>query len=209
MTDDGVPRRLRAGPACRRGGGKSRAPGGCGRARHAAARRGPGDAQGPLRRLILLALLLGGGTYGAYAGHQWWTTGRFFVTTDDAYVQADISTLAAKVSGYLEAVPVVNGQAVKAGDVIARIEDGDYRLALKAAEDKLATQGSVIARIARQAEAARAQVLQGRPRSTPPRPTRSGPPPTTSASSSSRNPNSPPSRAWSSPGPTATGRTPP
>ncbi len=56
---------------------------------------------------------------------------------------------------------MVNGQAVKAGDVIARIEDGDYRLALKAAEDKLATQGSVIARIARQAEAARAQVLQG------------------------------------------------
>ena len=115
----------------------------------------------PLRRLVLVALLLGGGGYGAYAGHEWWTTGRFFVSTDDAYVQADISTLAAKVSGYLEAVPVVNGQAVKAGDVIARIEDGDYRLALKAAEDKLATQGSTIARIARQAEAARAQVLQG------------------------------------------------
>ncbi|MET7247329.1 HlyD family secretion protein [Methylobacterium sp. EM32] len=122
----------------------------------------PEKRKRPLRRLILGALVLGGGAYGAYAGHEWWTTGRFFVSTDDAYVQADISTLAAKVSGYIEAVPVVNGQAVKAGDVIARIEDGDYRLALKAAEDKLATQGSTIARIARQAEAARAQVLQGR-----------------------------------------------
>ena len=75
-------------------------------------------------------------------------------------MQADISVLAAKVPGYLAAVPVVNGQAVKAGAVIARLDDGDYRLALKAAEDKLATQESTIARVSRQAEAAQAQVLQ-------------------------------------------------
>ncbi len=114
----------------------------------------------PLRRAILLALLvvaLGGG---AYSGWQWWTVGRFFVSTDDAYVQADISVLAAKVPGYLEAVPVVNGLSVKKGDVIAKLDDGDYRLALQAAQDKLATQESTIARIARQAEAARAQVAQ-------------------------------------------------
>ncbi len=114
----------------------------------------------PLRRVVLglvLCLGLGGG---AYAGWDWWTVGRFFVGTDDAYVQADISVLAAKVSGYLEAVPVVNGQAVKRGDVIARLDAGDYRLAVRAAEDKLATQESTIARIGRQGEAAQAQVLQ-------------------------------------------------
>ena len=114
----------------------------------------------PLRRAVLglvLCTALGGG---AYAGWDWWTVGRFFVSTDDAYVQADISVLAAKVSGYLEAVPVVNGQAVRRGEVIARLDDGDYRLALKAAQDKVATQESTIARIGRQSEAARAQVLQ-------------------------------------------------
>ncbi|MCJ2073804.1 HlyD family secretion protein [Methylobacterium sp. J-030] len=114
----------------------------------------------PLRRAVLLAVLavaLGGG---GYAGWQWWTVGRFFVSTDDAYVQADISVLAAKVPGYLEAVPVVNGVSVKKGDVIAKLDDGDYRLALQAAQDKLATQESTIARIARQAEAAQAQVAQ-------------------------------------------------
>ncbi|RVU21716.1 HlyD family secretion protein [Methylobacterium oryzihabitans] len=121
----------------------------------------PGRRRRPLRRLLLLTALAGALGGGAYAVREYVEVGRFMVSTDDAYVQADISTLAAKVSGYLDAVPVVNGQAVKAGDVIARIEDGDYRLALKAAEDKLATQGSTIARIARQAEAARAQVLQG------------------------------------------------
>lgn len=114
----------------------------------------------PLRRVVLLLLLCAALGGGAYAGWQWWTVGRFFVSTDDAYVQADISVLAAKVPGYLAAVPVVNGQAVKAGAVIARLDDGDYRLALKAAEDKLATQESTIARIGRQAEAAQARVLQ-------------------------------------------------
>ncbi|MEH3116486.1 MAG: HlyD family secretion protein [Methylorubrum populi] len=120
----------------------------------------PAKPRRPLRRAILSALLLAGLGGGAYAGWDWWTVGRFFVSTDDAYVQADISVLAAKVSGYLEAVPVVNGQVVKRGDVIARLDDGDYRLALKAAQDKLATQESTITRIGRQAEAAQAQVLQ-------------------------------------------------
>ncbi len=114
----------------------------------------------PLRRAVLGLVLCAGLGGGAYAGWDWWTVGRFFVSTDDAYVQADISVLAAKVSGYLEAVPVVNGQAVKRGDVIARLDDGDYRLAVTAAQDKLATQESTIARIGRQAEAAQAQVLQ-------------------------------------------------
>lgn len=114
----------------------------------------------PLRKLLLTTLLaaaLGGGGYEAW---QWWTVGRFFVSTDDAYVQADISVIAAKVSGYLEQVPLMNGQAIRKGDVIARVDDGDYRLALRAAEDKLATQASTIARIARQAEAAEASVAQ-------------------------------------------------
>src|SRR6478735_9706249 len=86
----------------------------------------------PLKRLVLLVLLLAAGIGGAYEAWQWWSVGRFFVATDDAYVQADISVLAAKVPGYLEAVPVVNGLSVKKGAVIAKLDDGDYRLALQA-----------------------------------------------------------------------------
>ncbi|KQO60765.1 MULTISPECIES: HlyD family secretion protein [unclassified Methylobacterium] len=107
--------------------------------------------------LIVLTLALAGG---GYKGYEWWTVGRFFVSTDDAYVQADISILAAKVPGYLAAVPVMNGQAVKQGDVIARLDDGDYRLAAQAAHDKLLTQQATIARIGRQVEATQAQLLQ-------------------------------------------------
>ena len=120
----------------------------------------PGKRRSVRRVLLPLVLCaaLGGG---AYAGWQWWMVGRFFVSTDDAYVQADISVLAAKIPGYLAAVPVVNGERVRQGAVIARLDDGDYRLALQAAQDKLATQESTIARIGRQAEAAQAQVAQG------------------------------------------------
>jgi membrane fusion protein (multidrug efflux system) len=112
------------------------------------------------RKFVLATLLLAGLGGGAYKAHEWWTVGRFFVSTDDAYVQADISVLAAKIPGYLAAVPVVNGQTMHRGDVIARIDDGDYRLAAQAAHDKLVTQQAAIARIARQVEAAQAQMLQ-------------------------------------------------
>ncbi|KAB1076047.1 HlyD family secretion protein [Methylobacterium planeticum] len=124
---------------------------------------GPASAQRrkPLRRLLLLGLLAAGLAGGAHKAQEWWTVGRFFVSTDDAYVQADISVLAAKVPGYLAEVPVRNGQSVRKGDVIARLDDGDYRLALEAAHDKFQTQQATIARIGHQIEAARAQIAQG------------------------------------------------
>ncbi|MEK0081532.1 HlyD family secretion protein [Benzoatithermus flavus] len=120
----------------------------------------PAQPRRPWRRLVLVAVLAAALGYGGYEARHWWTEGRFLVGTDDAYVQADITLLAAKVSGYVASVEVADNQAVKAGDVIARIDDGDYRLALQAARDKLATQDGTIARIARQIEAAKASVAR-------------------------------------------------
>jgi membrane fusion protein, multidrug efflux system len=112
------------------------------------------------KRLILFAVLAGGLAFGGYEGVQWWNTGRFMVSTDDAYVQADITILSAKVSGYVSSLAVSNNQSVKAGDLIAKIDEGDYRLALQSAKDKLATQQSSIERIGKQIDAARASVAQ-------------------------------------------------
>ena len=120
----------------------------------------PDPARRSFKKPVLLTLLAGALAFGAYEGHGWWTSGRFAVSTDDAYVQADITTLSAKVSGYVESVAVTNNQSVRAGDLIARIDPGDYRLALQAAQDKLSTQQSTILRIGRQEEAARASVAQ-------------------------------------------------
>lgn len=112
------------------------------------------------KKPIVLAILLAAIGFGGYEGYQWWETGRFLVSTDDAYVQADITILSAKISGYIASVAVANNQSVKAGDLIAKIDEGDYRLALQSAKDKLATQQSAVARIGRQIEAAKASVDQ-------------------------------------------------
>jgi membrane fusion protein (multidrug efflux system) len=116
----------------------------------------PRSRKKPVIALVLAAALAAG----AYEGYGWWTNGRFMVSTDDAYVQADITILAAKVSGYVSTVAVSNNQHVKAGDLVAKIDDGDYRLALRSAQDKLATQQSTIARIGQQVEAAKAAIAQ-------------------------------------------------
>ena len=55
------------------------------------------------------------------------------VATDDAYVQADNTLIAPRVSGYISQVLVTDNQPVKAGQVLARIDDRDYQTALRQA----------------------------------------------------------------------------
>lgn len=107
---------------------------------------------------ILLAALIGGGYYGAH----WWRVGRFLVATDDAYVGADTSVIAARVAGHVVSLDVETNQPVKKGDVLARIDDGDFALAVKAAEGKIATQEATIERYGQQIEAAKASVDQAK-----------------------------------------------
>jgi membrane fusion protein (multidrug efflux system) len=95
-------------------------------------------------------------------GYDYFTVGRFIVSTDDAYVRSDATTLAAKISGYVAAIAVADNARVHAGDVIARIDDGDYRLAVEAARDKVATQQATVARIGEQITAQQAAVDQAR-----------------------------------------------
>ena len=81
------------------------------------------------RAIAALIVLAGLGLYGRY----YWTTGRYMVSTDDATVAADSVIISPKVSGYLVDVPVEDNQAVHAGQVLARIDDRDYRTALAGA----------------------------------------------------------------------------
>lgn len=74
----------------------------------------------------------------SYYGWRYWTVGRFEESTDDAYVQADSTIVAPKVSGYLSEVLVGDNQPVKAGQLLARIDDRDYRTALAQARANVA-----------------------------------------------------------------------
>jgi membrane fusion protein, multidrug efflux system len=100
---------------------------------------------------VFLASALGGGyLYLDYARH--------FQSTDDAFIAARQSSLAPKVSGYLTAVPVTDNQHVKAGDVIARIDDRDYRTALDQAEAQMAAAKASIENIDAQFDVQSAQI---------------------------------------------------
>jgi membrane fusion protein, multidrug efflux system len=78
------------------------------------------------------------------AGYLYWDDARRFESTDDAFIAARQFAVAPKVSGYITAVPVTDNQHVAAGDVIARIDDRDYRIALNQANAQLAHDQAVL-----------------------------------------------------------------
>ena len=89
-------------------------------------------------RVVLKRVLIGGALLGlivtaGLAGHHYWMVGRFQESTDDAYVKADYTTIAPKVSGYIAEVLVSDNVTVEAGQPLARIDDRDFRTALVAA----------------------------------------------------------------------------
>lgn len=93
-----------------------------------------GSRQRPVRSrrkrlLTVIALLLAFGAAGWF-GWRWWTAGRFEETTDNAFLQADKVVAAPKVGGFVAEVFVSDNQPVKAGEVLARIDERDYRIAL-------------------------------------------------------------------------------
>ena len=88
--------------------------------------------------------------------------GRFFVSTDDAYVRANNTMLGARVSGHIAAILPGDNTLVHSGDVIFRIDDGDYRIAVDAARTRIATQEATIDRIGRQVTAQESAVEQAK-----------------------------------------------
>ena len=92
-----------------------------------------GDEKAPPRSLrkraiLVVALLLALGGAGRFGWH-WWTHGRFEETTDNAFLQADKVVVAPKVGGFVAEVFVADNQPVKTGQVLARIDDRDFRVA--------------------------------------------------------------------------------
>jgi len=67
-----------------------------------------------------------------------WEGGPGWQRTNDAYLQADLTPITAKVAGYLRALPVQDFQRVHAGDVLAQLVDDDYRASVTQAEATIA-----------------------------------------------------------------------
>ena len=68
-----------------------------------------------------------------------WQGGPGWQSTDDAYLQADLTPIAAKVPGYVRAVPVQDYERVRAGQTLAQVSDDDYRAQVNQAEAGVAS----------------------------------------------------------------------
>ena len=89
------------------------------------------------RAALALAAALGVAAAADF-GHYYLTTGRYLETTDDAYVKANSTIIAPKVSGYIAQVLVGDNQSVTAGQLLAKIDDRDFRAALSQAQADVA-----------------------------------------------------------------------
>jgi membrane fusion protein (multidrug efflux system) len=114
----------------------------------------PGNQPAPAatQKLNFRKMLMTGAAVAALAGAIWygwdyWTIGRYLVSTDDAYVKADNTTIAPKVSGYLREVEVGDNEHVRAGQVLARIDERDFQVALdQASSDVAAAEAAIVSK---------------------------------------------------------------
>src|SRR3984957_16918859 len=98
------------------------------------AARQPAEPPRPSRRqwrrwalFLLLPLVL-------IAGGYWYVTGGQVMATDDAYVEADKVGISTDVSGIVKEIEVTENQRIEAGQILFRLDDLPFELALKRAE---------------------------------------------------------------------------
>jgi membrane fusion protein (multidrug efflux system) len=103
--------------------------------------------------LVLIAVI--GGT-------AYWLDIRDYEFTDDAFVAARSFSVAPKVGGYVVDVPVTDNQHVRAGDVVARIDERDYKIALDQAKAQVAVAQANIDNVQAQIDSQRQQIDQAK-----------------------------------------------
>ena len=89
------------------------------------------------RNKLMIVVLVVLGIIGVFFGVRWLMFHLAYTSTDDAQIDADLIPAASKVSGRLVKTYVLEGDKVRAGQIIAQIDPTDYELALKQAEARL------------------------------------------------------------------------
>ena len=122
----------------------------------------PAAAAPGRKRLIVRAVLLLAALGVAGFGYHWWSEGRFLEETDDAYIGGNVTVVAPKVAGYIARLEVTDNQLVHAGDVLARLDDRDYKAALAKADGAVAAAQAALANLDATRELQQAVIGQAR-----------------------------------------------
>ena len=94
----------------------------------------PAQLKRRLSIFLLLVLLVAGGLFA-----HWFFKGRFFESTDNAYVQGEITRVSSQLGARVEQVLVRDNQHVEKGQLVVRLEGDDFQLAIERAQAALAT----------------------------------------------------------------------
>src|SRR6266436_3702812 len=113
-----------------------------------------------MRHVVLIALLIIALAVGAGTGWHWWTAWRFQQSTDDAYVQSDITVISPKIEGYIKEVRVEENQEVAAGQVLIVVDDRDFAAKVAQAEAAVATAEAIVATYASRLGSQQAMIEQ-------------------------------------------------
>jgi membrane fusion protein (multidrug efflux system) len=93
----------------------------------------------PLRQRLRLPLMLAGPIFVLLAAGYWYLTGGRYVSTDDAYIQAARVSISTDVSGRVVEIDVKDNQKITAGQVLFRLDQRPFRIAVDEAKAQLAT----------------------------------------------------------------------
>ncbi|WP_316229233.1 HlyD family secretion protein [Bradyrhizobium sp. SZCCHNR1070] len=114
-----------------------------------------------IKRAGLGLLLVLGAVAASRYGYDYLTVGRYLESTDDAYVKADSTIISPKVSGYIAKVLVGDNEKVSAGQVLARIDDRDFKTALDQAHADVAAADASVHNLDAQLELQQQIIAQG------------------------------------------------
>ncbi len=110
---------------------------------------------------VLLVAILGGGWY-------WYQQLRFIETTDNAYVETDISHLSVKVPGYVVKTDITDNQHVEAGQLLAQLEDSQYQAKLSQEQAALDSAKAELTTLAAKVDLQQALITQAKVEWSPP-----------------------------------------
>ncbi len=101
----------------------------------------PASPRSKPRKLLRWVLIAGAAVVLIVGGGWYWLSGGRYVSTDDAYVQANVLNVATDVSGIVTDIPVQDGEHVAAGQVLFRLDPLKFQLAVDQAQANLQQAG--------------------------------------------------------------------
>ncbi|CUW38389.1 Putative Multidrug resistance efflux pump(RND efflux pump, membrane fusion protein,45-334) [Magnetospirillum sp. XM-1] len=129
-----------------------------------------------MKKPIALAAALALVSVAGWSAYRWSQDWRWMESTDDAYVDGDITAISPKVAGHVVELVARDNRPVAKGDVLLRIDPRDYRARVEEAtgqvkarlaqliqiDDKVAVQEAVVAQSGASISAARAEMVRAK-----------------------------------------------